>query len=67
MAIVEHTCPTTSMTRGLREKPLSKSVRTYSTLYSTQQWVEISKSTTMKIDFTIVVVVKKWVVWKQFH
>jgi hypothetical protein len=67
MAIVEHACPTTPMTRGLRERPLPKTIRTYSIVYSTQQWVKILKSTIVKINFTLVVIVKKWVVWKQFH
>jgi hypothetical protein len=29
--------------------------------------VEIPKSIAMEIDFALVVVVKKWVAWQQFH
>jgi len=34
MTIV-HACPTTPMTRGLRERPLPKTIHTYSIVYST--------------------------------
>jgi hypothetical protein len=36
-------------------------------MYSTQQWVEILKSIAVEIDFALVVIVKKWVAWQQFH
>jgi hypothetical protein len=36
----------------------------YSNVYSTQQWVEIPKSTIVEIDFALVVIARKWIVWQ---
>jgi hypothetical protein len=39
----------------------------YSIVHSAEQWVEMSKSTIVEIDFGPMVIVRKWVAWQQFH
>ncbi len=36
-------------------------------MHSTQQWMEMPKSTTLEIDFGPMVIIRKWVMWQQFH
>jgi hypothetical protein len=36
-------------------------------MHSTQQWMEMPKSTTLEIDFGPMVIIRKWIVWHQFH
>ncbi len=42
-------------------------IMSYSNVFSTQQRVEIPKSTIVEIDFALVVIARKRMVWQQFH
>lgn len=51
---------------GRRRYALLK-IASYSTVHSTQQWMEMSKSITLEIDFGPMVITRKQVTWQQFH
>jgi hypothetical protein len=59
--------PNNTNDKGFKGKTTTKNYTYLFHYVFHQQWVEILKSTMVEIDISPVVIVRKWVVWKQFH
>jgi hypothetical protein len=47
-----------------RRRHILLEIASYSIVHSTQQWMEMPKSTTLEIDFGTMVIIRKWVTWE---